>query len=133
MRVFKKLVVLGVLTFFLVLTQRPAEANACTDACFLNSAICTATAHNANTGCRNNAATEVAACINAVDAGYEACMYDCDTLYPWWSGCFTECFANRENGHTACEAPFEACDATMTSTLAACDATLVSCVNGCPP
>jgi len=94
MRLARKLAVLVLLGIFLIGNlKQPVQAESCQDEC----------------------ASTAAACNNLVDATYQSCMSDCDQLYPWWGGCSSYCFGNRESGWAQCESDYN------------------TCIAGCPP
>ena len=62
--------------------------------------------------CQDECANANVACNTLVDANYQTCMGDCDTLYPWWSGCQNYCFSNRESGWAQCESDYNTCYAS---------------------
>ena len=59
--------------------------------------------------CQQDCANAQSTCNNTVDATYQQCVSDCDTLYPWWSGCPIACWDAREGGWAQCESDYNAC------------------------
>ena len=59
--------------------------------------------------CQDDCANALSTCNNVVDANYQSCITDCDTLYPWWSGCPIACSEGRDGGWAQCESEYNAC------------------------
>jgi hypothetical protein len=59
--------------------------------------------------CQDNCANEYSACNNQVYNDYQSCMSDCDALYPWWSGCPSQCLSNRDSGWSQCDSNYNSC------------------------
>ena len=59
--------------------------------------------------CQDNCGNDYSACNNQVYNDYQSCMSDCDALYPWWSGCPTQCLSNRDGGWAQCDSNYNSC------------------------
>jgi hypothetical protein len=64
---------------------------------------------HAVSSCEDDCATTYSTCNNQVYNDYQTCMGDCDSLYPWWSGCQNYCLGNRDAGWAQCENDYNAC------------------------
>ena len=59
--------------------------------------------------CQQDCANAHSTCNNVVDATYQQCVSDCDTLYPQWSGCPIACWGAREAGWEQCQTDYNSC------------------------
>jgi hypothetical protein len=64
---------------------------------------------HAVTSCQDDCANTYSACNNQVYNDYQSCMSDCDSLYPWWSGCPNYCLSNRDTGWAQCDTDYNSC------------------------
>lgn len=64
---------------------------------------------HAVTTCEEDCGNAQYTCSLNVANTYYSCMSDCDTLYPWWSGCPNYCLAARDGGWEQCDNDYNSC------------------------
>lgn len=118
--------------------RRARADNPCQQSCAQNYQVCIADAQGQYDQCEFNAASTQFGCDGQAEAEYDNCLWDCATLYPWWTSCETQlCEPNLIDDYNNCWNNYltaeQNCYNSQQSANQVCENVYDSCYENCPP